>query len=250
MAKDPAVLWYTSDFLSGTILFTDEQVGQYCRLLCHQHQLGHLPEQHMLNICKTHDSLVWKKFTKDENGFWYQHRMELEIKKRASYCESRRSNKMKEYDKPKHMSKHMSGHMEDEDEDGNRIKDGSEKSPEKEGIVKGRGEPPTWQDSFEIYRTEEMEAYQKLMADVSWLSKRQEFHPNLNLKKSIEKAHVDFWCGEVGWKHKKKSKSKNIDWRRTYENALTMRANQVYKTREEMEKTISEPLKIGAVNYH
>jgi hypothetical protein len=138
MAKDPAVLWYTSDFLTGTILFTDEQVGQYSRLLCHQHQLGHLPEQHMLNICKTHDSPVWKKFTKDENGFWYQHRMEIEIKKRASYCESRRSNKMKEYEKPKHMSKHMSGHMEDEDEDGNRIKDGSEKSPEKEGNAKGR----------------------------------------------------------------------------------------------------------------
>lgn len=121
MAKDPAVLFYTSDFISGTSFFTDEQCGQYIRLLCHQHQLGHIPEQHMLNICKTYDNPVWSKFIKDAQGLWYQERMDIEKQKRIKYCESRRNNKMKEYDSEhmsKHMTKHMSTHM--ENENGNR----------------------------------------------------------------------------------------------------------------------------------
>jgi len=31
--KDPAVLFYTQDFLTGTFTMTDEQVGKYIRLL-------------------------------------------------------------------------------------------------------------------------------------------------------------------------------------------------------------------------
>lgn len=123
MAKDPAVLFYTSDFLSGTQFFSDEEKGKYITLLCQQHQLGHIPTEHMLNICKTYDNPVWKKFTKDSNGGWFNERMEVEKEKRLKYCESRRSNKMMEYlhkDKTKHMSKHMSGHMENENENENK----------------------------------------------------------------------------------------------------------------------------------
>ena len=128
MGKDPAVLFYTSDFLAGTQFFTDEQCGQYIRLLCQQHQLGHIPDQHMLNICKTHDSPIFAKFTKDKTGNWFNERMDLEKKKRATYCESRRSNKMKQYikkPKDKHMSEHMSLHMDNgnENRDINVIKD-------------------------------------------------------------------------------------------------------------------------------
>ena len=50
--KDPAFLFYSSDFLSGTMLMSDEDVGKYIRLLCLQHQKGHLKEKEMLNICK------------------------------------------------------------------------------------------------------------------------------------------------------------------------------------------------------
>ena len=40
MSKDPAILFYTQDFLVGTMMMSDEQVGQYIRLLCLQHQKG------------------------------------------------------------------------------------------------------------------------------------------------------------------------------------------------------------------
>ena len=117
MAKDPAILFYTADFLTGTAYFTDEQRGQYIRLLCEQHQVGHIPEQHMINICKTYDSPVLKKFIKDDDGNYFNERMETEVEKRKSYSESRRNNRMAKAEKKdmnKHMSNHMSVHMENE----------------------------------------------------------------------------------------------------------------------------------------
>ena len=45
MNKDPAFLFYTSDFLTGTMFMTDEEVGVYIRLLCVQHQHGGLIEK-------------------------------------------------------------------------------------------------------------------------------------------------------------------------------------------------------------
>jgi len=110
VTKDPAVLFYTSDFLTGTQFFSNEQCGQYIRLLCQQHQLGHIPNEHMLDICKTYDNPVWKKFKKDTNGGWFNERMEEEKERRIKYCESRRSNKMQDFSN-KHMSEHMSTHM-------------------------------------------------------------------------------------------------------------------------------------------
>jgi len=93
MGKDPAVLLYTGDFLSGTSFFNDEQRGQYIKLLCEQHQNGHIPKEHMLEICKTYDSPVLKKFIKDPKGLFFNERMEIEILRRQSYSESRRNNR-------------------------------------------------------------------------------------------------------------------------------------------------------------
>ena len=91
--KDPAFLFYSNDFLSGTMLMTNEQIGQYIKLLCLQHQKGRLKEKDMLNICKTHDEDIFSKFKKDENGNYYNQRLEDEILRRKKYSESRRKNR-------------------------------------------------------------------------------------------------------------------------------------------------------------
>ena len=62
MSKDPAVLFYTSDFLTGTTLMSNEQVGKYIRLLCIQHQKGVLSEKDMLKICDSYDEDIFDKF--------------------------------------------------------------------------------------------------------------------------------------------------------------------------------------------
>lgn len=93
--KDPAFLFYSSDFLSGTMLMTDEEIGQYIKLLCLQHQKGHLKEKDMLNICKTYNEDIFSKFIKDEEGNYYNERLEYEANKRKAYSESRRNNRKK-----------------------------------------------------------------------------------------------------------------------------------------------------------
>src|SRR5690348_10921073 len=107
MAKDPAFLFYTGDFSTGTQFFTDEQVGKYVRLLMAQHQLGHLEEKHMLQICKTYDKDVFSKFIKDENGLYYNERLENEIIKRKKYSKSRSENRLSKKDISVTYDEHM-----------------------------------------------------------------------------------------------------------------------------------------------
>lgn len=118
MAKDPAFLFYPNDFLSGTQFFSDEQVGKYIRLLIAQHQLGHLEEKHMLQICKTYDKDVFSKFVRDSEGFYYNERLDIEIVKRKEYSKSRAENRK--------AKKTYVSHMENrnENENTNRIKKG------------------------------------------------------------------------------------------------------------------------------
>jgi len=94
MSKDPAVLFYTSDFLAGTAFFSKEEKGEYITLLCEQHQLGHIPENHMIQMCGSITSPVVKKFVKDKDGLYFNKRMEEEIKKRTKYSKSRRKNRL------------------------------------------------------------------------------------------------------------------------------------------------------------
>jgi hypothetical protein len=103
MSKDPAFLFYSQDFYTGTIFFTDEQVGKYIRILCLQHQTGHLEEKHMLNICKTYDKDIFSKFIRDNNGLYYNERLDNEINRRVNYCESRRKNKLPKITYDEHM---------------------------------------------------------------------------------------------------------------------------------------------------
>ncbi len=88
MAKDPAFLFYSSDFNTGTQFFSNEQVGKYIRLLIAQHQHGPLCEKHMLQICKTYDKDVFSKFVKTEDGLFYNERLNDEVNKRKKYSQS------------------------------------------------------------------------------------------------------------------------------------------------------------------
>ena len=113
MSKDPAVLFYTSDFLSGTFTMTDEQVGKYMRLLCLQHQKGKLTEKDMLSICKAYDVDIWDKF-KFEDGIFLNERMYNETIRRQKFSESRRNNAKST--KNDSTSKAYAQHMETETE--------------------------------------------------------------------------------------------------------------------------------------
>ena len=111
MSKDPAVLFYTSDFVIGTAFLSHEQVGKYIRLLCYQHQVGRLTKDQILSVTGIWDQEIMEKFT-EKNGFFYNKRMEIEKDKRVNYCKSRSNNKSGRPIIRKSYDNHMENHQE------------------------------------------------------------------------------------------------------------------------------------------
>lgn len=108
-----------------------------------------------------------------------------------------------------------------------------------EGATKGLQSPTgngngicivdTWRTNFEIYKQELRDAYLKIYEDEEWVKARKEYHPNVDIYKSIEKVCVEYWSLEKGWKKKKASKSEQIDWPATFMNSLNFKENRVYE---------------------
>lgn len=90
--KDPAFLFYSSDFLVGVSDMTMEERGQYITLLCLQHTKGHLTKKNILvGVGQVSDDVL-AKFSIDDNGCYYNERLEKEVNKRKAYSESRKKN--------------------------------------------------------------------------------------------------------------------------------------------------------------
>lgn len=91
MAKDPAFLFYTSDFLVGTMTMTHDQVGKYIRLLCLQHQKGKLTSSDIEHFGASNDSSILEKFVCTE-GTYYNTRLQEESEKRKKHSEHQKNN--------------------------------------------------------------------------------------------------------------------------------------------------------------
>lgn len=124
MAKDPAFLFYSSDFLNGVADLTMEERGQFITLLCLQHQKGTLTDK-TIRLCLGSVSVdVLSKFSKDKDGNYFNERLNEEIEKRIQFTESRRNNgskggRPKNNTKPLGLAKHnlMEDVNENENED-------------------------------------------------------------------------------------------------------------------------------------
>jgi hypothetical protein len=105
MGKDPALLFYSGDFLVGTFTFTMEQRGKYITLLCLQHQQGYLTADNLKENLDDTDIVIYNKFEKSADGNYYNLRLKEEAERRKTYSESRRNNRMKNISKS--YDKHM-----------------------------------------------------------------------------------------------------------------------------------------------
>ncbi len=124
--NDPAVLFYTSDFLTGVIDMTMEERGQYITLLCYQHQKGHISLETIRLLVGNVSVKVLEHFRLDENGLYFNARMDKEKESRQKFTESRRKNgkkggRPKKEEKPsaKPSGKPKNNLMGNEDEDDN-----------------------------------------------------------------------------------------------------------------------------------
>lgn len=101
MAKDPAFLFYSKDFLSGVQDLTFEERGQYITLLCIQHQKGHLSEKTIKISVGNATADVMAKFRQDSAGLWYNERLEVEAEKRRAHAEKQRERALEGWKKRK-----------------------------------------------------------------------------------------------------------------------------------------------------
>jgi len=119
MAKDPAFLFYPNDYIGGTMGMTFEEKGAYIELLMLQFNRGHMTS-HMIGQLVGH---LWEsikcKFIQDEQGLWYNVRLDLEKQRRMAFTQSRRNN-IKGVNQ--HTTGHMTSHMENENVNRNKNK--------------------------------------------------------------------------------------------------------------------------------
>jgi len=151
MAKDPAFLFYSSDFLTGTMFMTNEQVGLYIRLLCAQHQHGGRIDTNVLRTqCEsiTNGSLVYSKFEHDDTGS-FSVRLDEEMKKRKEKGIKARESVNKRWNKDLYDSN--TNVLRSEDENENVIKD--KKEDKKESTRENQFKKPT-QEEISIYLSE------------------------------------------------------------------------------------------------
>lgn len=132
MAKDPAFLFYSSDFLNGISDLTMEERGQYITMLCLQHQKGALSEKTIRLSVGSVSVDVLSKFQKNEIGEFFNTRLNSEIDKRTNFVDSRRNNgalggrpkkDIKPIGYPNGKAKHKPKPKLHEDEIENEIKD-------------------------------------------------------------------------------------------------------------------------------
>lgn len=137
MAKDPAFLFYPGDWLGGTMAMSYEEKGIYISLLMLQFNNGHMTIDMMGQYIGHMFGQFWgryqDKFVKDDNGLYYNEKLEEEKNKRKAFIGSRYNNKT---GKNQHTSEsgHMTNHMENENGNNtlhnlpiNKLNNGSEK---------------------------------------------------------------------------------------------------------------------------
>lgn len=148
--KDPAFLFYPNDYIGGTMGWTFEQKGAYIELLMMQFNRGHMTSHmigQVLGLNRGHTTShmgghtvgqnggqtggqtatdLWEilksKFEQDENGLYFNRRLEEEQNARKAYTASRRNNLSGANQHTKkakkvvgHMGGHTSSHKENED---------------------------------------------------------------------------------------------------------------------------------------
>lgn len=117
MGKDPAVLWYFSDWKGGTSTLSRHLKGCYIDLLDSLFNNQSLTLDEIKTVLGSDFGQSWpalqKKFVKDENGNFYNERLRAEILKRKKFVAGRIEN-LKGNKESLHMDSHVESRNENE----------------------------------------------------------------------------------------------------------------------------------------
>lgn len=258
--KDPAALLYIDTWLTSTAGMDADTRGWYLNLVLHQYDKKDLPNNveelavlagvkfsEYKRFEQVFEQVFKQKFVQNENGRLENEIAKEIIRKRELFKDKRSSSGKMSYFirfisnkfKPnktflqfikdnvdltdvdlkneqvlKHLFEHLSELYINGDGDKNKDKD----------II-------LWKDNFEIYKDQLRKVYAELISDKSFIEEQERFNPNVDIKLSMEKSCTNYWATEAGWKNKKSSKTKVIDWKATLVNAISL--NKVYKQKSE-----------------
>lgn len=122
--KDPAFLFYPNDYIGGTMGMTFEQKGAYMDLLMMQFNRGHMTNHMIGQVLGQTGGQLWDtikdKFILDDEGRYYNQRLEIEQNKRKQFTDSRKNNRngKNQYTKKEgQVNGHMTSHMVNRNED-------------------------------------------------------------------------------------------------------------------------------------
>lgn len=104
----------------------------------------------------------------------------------------------------------------------------SSKNP---GVVpkKGHVSDELWRTDFEEYKKCLFNAMNEILKDAEYVSSRERYFNNIDVRLTLDKSIRDFWGTEDGWKRKKKTTKGTPNWITTLKNSFEM--NKVYKPR-------------------
>jgi len=210
MAKDPAFLFYSQDFITGTMFMSDEETGKYVRLLCAQHQKGGLIDKTAFNLIVGNSKLLREKFIETEDGFFNERLMEEMVKrqKKSSNLSDNAKTRwsMQKQSKCKANAEHQ--HIPPEDEDESESKDINNKG--KEAFVLPDWIPEeTWKAYLEIRNKKKaaktVYALNLVIKELQKIKKEHGHNPVDVLNKSIKSGWTDVYPLKDGGNNGNKS---------------------------------------------
>ena len=96
---------------------SNEEVGKFIKLICLQHQFGHLTKSDLTQFVKPEETKIWQRF-EEIDGKFYHIKTKLESERRKNFSDSRRKNRQSTdtQSKEKNICETSVEHMETETE--------------------------------------------------------------------------------------------------------------------------------------
>ena len=209
--KDPAFLFYPNDYLGGTTGMTFEEKGAYIELLIMQFNKGAFTKEQAKKLLNGHFELLWEvlkeKFV-EENGKFFNKRLESEKNKRADNAQKNKERIKKYWDDKKKKEEKIPNEyqidtkpipLEIENENENEIisKDlGKSENPLKEFLL-----IPEMQKIFKKdnpqYFTDDSKDFEPLLKISGYIAKIHKLPENVLAQTASDKNEICLRWGEL-----------------------------------------------------
>ena len=254
--KDPAVLFYISDWLTSTSEMDADCRGWYLNIILHNYDKGDLPDDveklavlagvkysEFERFKQVFEQVLKHKFEKCENGRITNIRTNEIIKGREMFKDKRsNAGKLSYFYKfaQKINAKSMTSKFKEfikknidlenlDTKDEQMLKQVFEQLFELYRNGNGNGnknEIEKWKLDYLVYKKTLTDAFNDIRIDKKYIQELQKIYPKLNIIESILKSIRVYWATEDGWKNKKSKKISTIDWRQTFRKTIEL--NKVY----------------------